>query len=246
MNKNSENVLRKSMISPSESTRFWNPRIFLWAVLIAGILFAARYFGSRPLRELLQWISGLGSTAPLVFIPLYVVACVLFIPGSILTLSAGFLFGLVRGSIYVSVAATLGATLAFLVGRYFARQWVAARLANYPKFKAVDEAVAREGWKIVALTRLSPVFPFNLLNYAFGLTNVRVRDYIIASWAGTLPGTILYVYLGSLAGDLTRVATGEAERTPAEWAFYAIGLLATIAVTIYVTRVSNHALKAVS
>ena len=115
MNKNSENVLRKSMISPSESTRFWNPRIFLWAVLIAGILFAARYFGSGSLRELLQWISGLGSTAPLVFIPLYVVACVLFIPGSILTLSAGFLFGVVRGSMYVSVAATVGATLAFLM-----------------------------------------------------------------------------------------------------------------------------------
>jgi uncharacterized membrane protein YdjX (TVP38/TMEM64 family) len=246
MNKNSENVLRKSMISRSESTRFWNPRIFLWAVLIAGILFAAHYFGSRPLRELLQWISSLGSIAPLVFIPLYVVACVLFISGSTLTLSAGFLFGFVRGSIYVSVAATLGATLAFLVGRYFARQWVAARLASYPKFKAVDEAVAREGWKVVALTRLSPVFPFNLLNYAFGLTNVRVRDYIIASSAGTLPGTILYVYLGSLAADLTRVATGEAERAPAEWAFDAIGLLATIAVTIYVTRVSSHALKAVS
>ncbi len=246
MNKNAENVLFKSTALPSELTRFWYPRVCLWAALIAGILFAARYFGSGPLRELLQWISGLGSTAPLVFIPLYIVACVLFIPGSILTLSAGFLFGVVRGSMYVSVAATLGATLAFLVGRYFARQWVAARLANYPKFKAVDEAVAREGWKIVALTRLSPVFPFNLLNYAFGLTNVGVRDYVVASWAGTLPGTILYVYLGSLAGDLTRVATGGAERTPAEWAFYGIGLLATIAVTVYVTRVSNRALKAVS
>jgi len=246
MNNNSEKALLESTISPSESTRFKNPRLFLWAALIAGILFAARYFGSGPLRELLQWISGLGSTAPLVFISLYVVACVLFVPGSILTLSAGFLFGVVRGSMYVSVAATVGATLAFLIGRYFARQWVAARLADYPKFKAVDEAVAREGWKIVALTRLSPVFPFNLLNYAFGLTNVRVRDYVIASWAGTLPGTILYVYLGSLAGDLTRVATGEAERNPAEWAFYAIGLLATIAVTVYITRVSNHALKAVS
>ena len=246
MNKNSENVLRKSMISPSESTRFWNPRIFLWAVLIAGILFAARYFGSGPLRELLQWISGLGSSAPLVFIPLYVVACVLFVPGSILTLSAGFLFGVVRGSVYVSVAATLGATLAFLIGRYFARQWVAARLANYPKFKAVDEAVAHEGWKIVALTRLSPVFPFNLLNYAFGLTKVRVRDYVLASWAGTLPGTILYVYLGSLAGDLTRVATGGAKRSPAEWLLYAVGLLATIAVAVYVTRVSNRALKQIA
>jgi uncharacterized membrane protein YdjX (TVP38/TMEM64 family) len=149
-------------------------------------------------------------------------------------------------SIYVSVAATLGATLAFLIGRYFARQWVAARLANYPKFKAVDEAAAREGWKIVALTRLSPVFPFNLLNYAFGLTNVGVRDYVLASWAGTLPGTILYVYLGSLAGDLSRVATGGTQRSAAEWALYAIGLLATIAVTVYVTRICNRALKAVS
>jgi uncharacterized membrane protein YdjX (TVP38/TMEM64 family) len=246
MNKNSGNVLVKSTMTSSESTQFRNPRVFLWTALIAGMLFAARHFGSGPLRELLQWISGLGSTAPLVFIPLYIVACVLFIPGSVLTLSAGLLFGVVRGSMYVSVAATLGATLAFLIGRYVARQWVAARLAKYPKFKAVDEAVAREGWKIVALTRLSPVFPFNLLNYAFGLTNVGVRDYVVASWAGTLPGTILYVYLGSLAGDLTRVATGETAHTPAEWTLYAIGLLATVTVTVYVTRVSNRALKAVS
>jgi uncharacterized membrane protein YdjX (TVP38/TMEM64 family) len=144
---------------------------------------------------------------------------------------------------YVSIAATLGATLAFLIGRYFARQWVAARLANYPKFRAIDEAVAQEGWKIVALTRLSPVFPFNLLNYGFGLTKVGLRDYVLASWAGTLPGTILYVYLGSLAGDLTRVATGGAQRSPAEWALYAVGLLATIAVAVYVTRISTRALK---
>jgi uncharacterized membrane protein YdjX (TVP38/TMEM64 family) len=246
MIKSSGNVLLKSATQPSDAIQIRNLRVFLWAALIAGILFAARYFGSEPLRELLQWISGLGSTAPLVFIPLYIIACVFFIPGSILTLSAGFLFGVVRGSIYVSVAATVGATLAFLVGRYFAREWVAARLAHYPKFKAVDEAVGREGWKIVTLTRLSPVFPFNLLNYAFGLTNVRVRDYVIASWAGTLPGTILYVYLGSLAGDLTRVATGGARRSPVEWVFYAIGLLATIAVPVYITRVSNRALKAIS
>jgi uncharacterized membrane protein YdjX (TVP38/TMEM64 family) len=152
------------------------------------------------------------------------------------------LFAVVWGSIYVSVAATL----AILIGRYFVRQWVAARLANYPKFKAVDETVARQGWKIVALTRLSPVFPFNLLNYAFSLTNVGVRDYVLASWVGTLPGTIPYVYLGSLAGDLKRVATGGTQRSAAEWALYAIGLLATIAVTVYITRVSNRALKVVS
>ena len=245
MSKNRAGVL-KSTLSPAESLRFVNSRVFLCGALIVGILFAVRYFGSGPLRELLQWISGLGPSAPLVFIPLYVVACVLFVPGSILTLSAGFLFGVARGSVYVSVAATLGATLAFLIGRYFARQWVAARLANYPKFKAVDEAVAQEGWKIVALTRLSPVFPFNLLNFAFGLTKVRVRDYVLATWAGTLPGTILYVYLGSLAGDLTRVATGGAKRSPAQWLLYAVGLLATIAVAVYVTRVSNRALKQIA
>lgn len=122
-----------------------NPRVLLLVALIAGTPFAVRHFGSQPLSELLQWISALRASAPLVFIPLYVAACVFFIPGSILTLSAGFLFGVVRGSMYVSVAATLGATLAFLIGRYFARQWVAARLANYPKFKAIDEAVAQEG-----------------------------------------------------------------------------------------------------
>jgi uncharacterized membrane protein YdjX (TVP38/TMEM64 family) len=242
MSKNPVGVL-KSTLASTESPRSGNSRAFLWGALIAGILFAARYFGSGPLRELLQWISRLGATAPLVFIPLYVVGCVLFVPGSVLTLSAGFLFGVVRGSVYVSVAATLGATAAFLIGRYVARQWVAARLANYPKFKAVDEAVAQDGWKIVALTRLSPVFPFNLLNYAFGLTKIRVRDYVVASWAGTLPGTILYIYLGSLAGDLTRVATGGAKRGPAEWLLYAVGLLATIAVAAYVTRVSHRALK---
>ena len=104
MIKSSRNVLLKSATQPSDTIQFRNLRVFLWAALIAGILFAVRYFGSGPLRELLQWISGLGSTAPLVFIPLYVVACVLFIPGSILTLSAGFLFGVVRGSMYVSLS----------------------------------------------------------------------------------------------------------------------------------------------
>jgi uncharacterized membrane protein YdjX (TVP38/TMEM64 family) len=242
MNKNSENASLKSALPP-EPTRLSSLHILMWVAVMGATLVAARDFGAAPLRELLRWIGGLGSTAPLVFVPSYVVACVLFIPASILTLSAGFLFGVVRGSIYVSVAATLGATVAFLIGRYAARQWVAARLASYPKFAAVDEAVVHEGWKIVALTRLSPLFPFNLLNYAFGLTSVRVRDYVVASWAGTLPGTIVYVYLGSLTGDLTRTATGESQRSIAEWALYALGLLATIAVAVYVTRVSTRALK---
>jgi uncharacterized membrane protein YdjX (TVP38/TMEM64 family) len=168
---------------------------------------------------------------------------VLFLPGWILTLGAGVVYGLTKGSILVSISATLGATAAFLVGRYLAREWVAARIEGNPRFRAIDEAVAREGWKIVLLTRLSPAFPFNLLNYAFGLTRVSLRHYALASWIGMMPGTLMYVYLGSLAGDLASVGAGRGSRTPAEWALYAVGLLATVAVTVYVTRIARGALE---
>jgi uncharacterized membrane protein YdjX (TVP38/TMEM64 family) len=150
----------------------------------------------------------------------------------------------VRGSIYVSIAATLGATAAFLVGRYFARDWVARKLEGNAKFKAIDEAVGREGWKIVLLTRLSPVFPFNLLNYAYGLTRVTLRDYFFASWAGMIPGTILYVYIGSLSSDLAGAGTASGgARTPAGWALDAVGFIATVAVVVYVTRIGSRALR---
>ena len=134
------------------------------------------------------------------------------------------LSGVVLGSFNVSIASTLGATAAFLVGRYFARDWVSARLEGNAKFKAIDEAVGKEGWKIVILTRMSLVFPFNLLNYAYGLTRVTLRDYFFASWAGMIPGTILYVYIGSLSGDLARAASGSARRTPAGWVLHGGGI----------------------
>jgi uncharacterized membrane protein YdjX (TVP38/TMEM64 family) len=178
-----------------------------------------------------------------VFVIFYVAACVLFIPGSLLTLGAGVLFGVAEGSVLVSIASTAGATCAFLIGRYFARDWIASKLAARPAFRPIDEAVAREGWKIVGLTRLSPVFPFNLLNYAFGLTRVRLRDYVLASWVGMMPGTVLYVYVGSLAGSLASVGQGGRVRTPAEWALYLVGLAATLGVTVFVTRLARKALQ---
>ncbi len=191
------------------------------------------------LKRVLDWINGLGPLGPLLFIVIYIIATVLLIPGSVLTLGAGAVFGVIKGSIYVSIAATLGATAAFLVGRYFARAWVAQKIAANPRFTAIDQAVASEGWKIVGLTRLSPVFPFTLLNYAFGLTRVSLRDYVLASWIGMLPGTILYVYLGSLA----QAGAGTKSRTPQQWALYGIGLAATIAVTVLITRIAQKALK---
>ena len=213
-------------------------------VAIIILLAAAQYFHVQDLlRGSLDWVASLGRWGPLIFIAIYILSCVLFLPGSILTLGGGVLFGVIKGSIIVSISATVGATCAFLVGRYLARDWVAKKIQDNEKFKAIDEAVAREGWKIVGLTRLSPVFPFNLLNYAYGLTRVSLRDYFFASWIGMMPGTIMYVYIGSLAGEVAKLGNEGRTRTSAEWALYIVGLIATVAVTIYITRIAKAALR---
>lgn len=218
-------------------------KVLLFLLILAALFIAVRYLGIQDLlRVALDWVAGLGVWGMGVYVLLYILATVLFIPGSILTLGAGVLFGVFKGSIIVSLAATLGAVSAFLVGRYLARGWVAARIADNPRFKAVDQAVAREGWKIVGLTRLSPVFPFNLLNYAFGLTSVSLRDYFWATWIGMIPGGVMYVYLGSLAGDLALLGVEERSRSPFEWGLYLLGLVATVTVTIFVTRLARTAL----
>ena len=219
-------------------------KVIMVIVAIMILLAAAKYFHVQQLlRSSLDWVASLGPWGPLIFIAIYILACVLFLPGSILTLGGGVLFGVIKGSIIVSISATLGATCAFLVGRYLARDWVAKKIQANEKFQAIDEAVAREGWKIVGLTRLSPVFPFNLLNYAYGLTRVSLRDYFFASWIGMMPGTILYVYIGSLAGEVAKLGSEGRTRTFAEWALYIVGLIATVAVTIFITRIARTALQ---
>ena len=207
-------------------------------------LIGAAYFleVNRLLRSALEGISALGAWGPLLFMLLYVLATILFVPGFILTLGAGILFGIIQGSILVSISSTTGATLAFLIGRYLARGWVAGKIRGNRRFEAIDGAVAKEGWKIVGLTRLSPVFPFNLLNYAYGLTRVSLRDYLLASWLGMLPGTVMYVYVGSLAGDLAALGSDGRTRGPAEWTLYVIGLVATLVLTVYITRIARGAL----
>ncbi|MCG6138205.1 MAG: TVP38/TMEM64 family protein [Nostoc sp. LLA-1] len=195
------------------------------------------------LRNALQWIDNLGTVGAIAFIGLYIVATVAFLPGSILTLGAGVVFGVFWGSVYVFIGATLGATAAFLVGRYLARNLVAQKIADNQKFAAIDQAVGKEGLKIVLLTRLSPVFPFNLLNYAFGITGVSLKDYVIGS-VGMIPGTIMYVYIGSLAGNLAMIGTGGQPTNPTvQWTIRIVGFLATVAVTIYVTRIARKALE---
>jgi uncharacterized membrane protein YdjX (TVP38/TMEM64 family) len=229
---------------PRKISRFVRPKLLLAAATIVTVASAVKHYGSEEaVRQGLAWIAQFGPLAPIAFIVAYVIAAMLFVPGAILTISAGVLFGLLNGIVYVSVGATLGATGAFLLGRYMARDWVARKLSGNRKFKAIDRAVAHEGWKIVGLARLSPVFPFNLLNYAFGLTDIPLKDYFIASWAGMLPGIAMYVYIGTLASDLARAGTGNTRSSPAHWAFEILGLVATAVVVIYVTYVARKALS---
>ncbi|MBE9230912.1 TVP38/TMEM64 family protein [Cuspidothrix issatschenkoi LEGE 03284] len=184
--------------------------------------------------------------SPIAFIFIYNLGTLLFIPGSLLTLKGGYLFGLFWGSIYVLIAALLGAILSFLIGRYLSRNWVYKQLEKHPKFKLIDHAVGKEGWKIVLLTRLSPVFPFNLLNYGFGVTQVSVKDYILGS-LGILPGTIMYVYMGSLAVNITMITTSSqlisSEVQIWQFIMQLIGLIATIFTTVYITKISQKALS---
>lgn len=210
-------------------------------LVVVALLFAAREAGDH-VPAFARWVDGLGLWGPVVFILGYAMATVALIPGAILTLVAGAIFGLLEGVIYVFVAATLGAVAAFLVARYLARGLVERKLADYPRFQKVDAAVGEHGRKIVFLLRLSPVFPFVLLNYGLGLTKVRLADYTLAC-LGMIPGTLLYVYYGKVVGDIAAVAGGAApERGVGYWVVLGLGLAATVAVTTVVTRIARRAL----
>jgi uncharacterized membrane protein YdjX (TVP38/TMEM64 family) len=212
-------------------------------------LAAAPYWGQQAtaqgfnlqlmLRDALQWIDSLGAVGVIAFILLYIIAVVAFLT----CFNSHPIFGVVLGSFYVFISATIGATAAFLVGRYLARGWVAKKIAGNRRFQAIDQAVGKEGLKIVLLTRLSPIFPFNLLNYAFVVTEVFLKDYVIGK-VGIIFGTIMYVYLGSLAGSLATLGTGSQSADPSvQWAIRILGFIATAAVTVYVTRIARKALE---
>jgi len=209
---------------------------------LAALIFAGRQAGAY-IPQFAQWVNGLGLWGPAVFVAGYALATVAFVPGSLLTLAAGAIFGLAKGVVYVFIAAVLGSSAAFLVSRYLARAAIERMLANNPRFAAIDRAVGAQGLKIVFLLRLSPVFPFNLLNYGLGLTKVRFADYLCAA-VGMLPGTLLYVYYGKLAGDVAAFAGGAApQKGVGYYAVLALGLVATIVVTTIVTRTARRALQ---
>jgi uncharacterized membrane protein YdjX (TVP38/TMEM64 family) len=233
-------IERRSSVNPAEQQK---PllKVVAIAIGIVVLLVLGRAAGGY-IQDFALWVGGLGFWGPAVFVFGYVIAVVAFVPASLLTLGAGAIFGVVHGVIYAFVGATVGSCLAFLVSRYFARSAIEKKLEGKPRFAAIDRAVEAEGLKIVFLLRLTPAVPFNLLNYALGLTRVRFREYGIAS-VGMLPGTLLYVYSGKVAGDVAALAGNSS--IARGWGYYsvlALGLIATLAVTLVITRSARRAL----
>jgi uncharacterized membrane protein YdjX (TVP38/TMEM64 family) len=196
-----------------------------------------------------EWlVAGVGfvqahrSVAWPIFMLSYVAATILLVPGTILTLAAGFVFGLPVGVALVSLSSVAGASCAFLIGRYFARDWVRTRIAHLPRFGALDRATHHDGFLIVLLVRLSPLFPFNVTNYALGITAATFRDYLLASWIGMLPGTVLYVYIGTLVLDIAQLASGGIAELSAQRYLLVGGFIATVALTALITHRASRAL----
>jgi uncharacterized membrane protein YdjX (TVP38/TMEM64 family) len=218
-------------------------RLVAAGAVLAGIVVAVVLLPVADLiLRLVETARGLGTLGVVLFFVAYVIGTVAFLPGAPLTLAAGFVYGPVWGLALASPASVAGASTAFLLGRTLLRDWAAAKVGASPRARAIDAAVEREGWKLVLLLRLSPVFPFNVLNYALSLTRVPFGTYVLASFIGMLPGTALYVYLGSLAPAAAQLGPAAAAGGAGRTAVYAIGLLATVAVVVVATRLARRAL----
>jgi uncharacterized membrane protein YdjX (TVP38/TMEM64 family) len=218
-------------------------------LIVIGLFLAMKFLPVQEwLRSFNGWVAQMGIIGIFIFIGVYAIGTVLLAPGAILTIGAGFAFGLWKGFLAVSAGATLGASLAFLVARFIARDNVEAIAKGNEKFRNIDTAIGKQGAKLVFLLRLSPVIPFNLSNYLYGLTGVKFWPYVLASWIGMMPGTFLYVYIGTAGKAAVSAAAGsEAIKHGWQyWAFMSIGLAATIIVTIWVTKIARDALKSQS
>lgn len=194
------------------------------------------------LEQVLRILENLGPLGPPAFVLLFFVWTTLFLPGVLMLLAAGALFGVPMGFCLVSLSSVLSASIIFLAGRYLSRGWVLKKIASNEKIRALDDAVAEKGWKMVFLLRCSALLPFPLMNYALGLSKIRFKHYILASWIGMMPGTFLYVYLGSVAGRMFLTAEPRS-KMPVEWVFIAIGFAMTAGVAFYSTRIVKKALK---
>jgi uncharacterized membrane protein YdjX (TVP38/TMEM64 family) len=202
-------------------------------------------FSPETITAFLEWVQSAGLWGAVLFSLAYIPAAILFVPASILTLAAGFVFGVAQGTVIVSLGSTAGAAAAFVVARTLGHTWVMDRMARHPRFNVIASAVESEAFTVVLLTRLSPLFPFNLLNYAFGVSSVPFKTYVLASWLGMLPGGLMYIYLGSAAQNVAALLSSEHHRTRGQQVMFALGLVATMAVTAIVTRTARRLLRTI-
>lgn len=212
-------------------------------LFVAAVLGALIYFDAhQQVLRLLRWLDAQGAWAPLLFILVMMLVVVLLLPGVLFTTGAGFVFGVVEGTIYVVLGTTLGAAFAFLIARYLFGARAARFILAHARLKLVSEELAPQGWKIVLLTRLVPFFPFKLSNYFFGLTRFSLRGFVLGTFVGIIPFSLHNVYLGAIAADIATLGVRNAERTPLQWALYGAGFLATIALLVYLNRLARRAL----
>ena len=233
-------------MSDNRQTRSATARIAVLVVILMVLFLAMRFLPVQQwLSSFNDWVGQMGTVGILVFIVVYALATVLLAPGSILTIGAGFAFGLWKGFLAAWMGATLGASLAFLVARFLARDKIESIAKRNEKFRKIDHAIGKQGAKLIFLLRLSPVIPFNLSNYFYGLTAVKFWPYVLASWVGMMPGTFLYVYIGAASKAAVAAATGgEAVKHGWQyWTFLGVGFVATVIVTIWVTKIARDALK---
>ncbi|MDA0668025.1 MAG: TVP38/TMEM64 family protein [Planctomycetota bacterium] len=218
-------------------------KILLFMLVIGAALAAWFLYLQDHLPEFMDWVRGQGLVGALIVGLVYVVATVLMIPGSLITLMIGAIYGPWLGTAVVSPASVVGATVAFLLGRSVFRSSIEQKMGDNPKFSALTSAVEKEGLKIITLVRLSPIFPFSVVNYAFGLTRAKLSHYVLGSFAGMLPGTLMYVYLGAAVGDITKLASdGLGDTGTAGLLMKYGGLAATVVVTVFVTKAAKKAL----
>lgn len=218
-------------------------------IILASTLVAAAVLGllhhfslDERLVEILQWLDGQDWKANLLFVLIMALAMVLLAPGIIFTMGAGFVFGVVKGSVMVIAGSALGAVAAFLIARYLFGPRPSRWLMSQVKHHSIVEIIQAEGWRIVMYTRLVPFFPAKISNYFFGLTPVRLRDFALGNFLGIIPYTVNNVYLGSIASDITNLGHGQAERTPVQWAFYALGFILAVTAVVALTRMARRVL----
>ncbi len=215
--------------------------LFRWAIALAGavaVLWALGHYSHQYVVPFAKWVRGLGVWGPVAFIATYTVAEVLLLPASVLTLAAGALFGFFHGAVFSFTGAMLGSIAAFLMGRYAVGPFVRHRLHRDARFRAIDGAAARGGAKLVALLRLSPVLPYTIINYALGVTSISLRDYLAGTLA-MIPGTLVYTYYGTAIASLTGLAGG-ARHGMAFYILLVLGVLATIAAAVTITRLARR------